>query len=116
MKPQADIAHVAFWDVPFMLAASKNRSYRESQLVLAEAIATVYTERKLAATDWVAMFHANPEAFRVRVGDLTPEGFAFAPAFQLWLKKTDRWTTSRTLEKLRASLIAHIDEYRGASA
>jgi len=99
-----------------MLAASKNRSYRESQLLLARTIAAVFTEHKLATSDWVALFQENPEAFQVRLGDLTPEGFAFAPTFHRWLKKIDRRTSPRTPEKLQASLIEQIVEWRGASA
>jgi hypothetical protein len=116
MKSQAEIAHLPFWDVPIMLSASKNRSYRESQLLVAEAIATVFTERGFAAWDWAEQFRIKPEEFRVRLGDLTPDGFAFAPGFHGWLKKIDRWTTPKTLERLKTSLMEQIDDYRIKSA
>jgi len=116
MKPQAEIAHVAFWDVPFMLAASKNRSFRESQLLLAEAVAAVFTERGLCTSDWSDLFQKAPESFRVVIGDLTPEGFAFVPTFRRWLANVDRWTTPRTREQLTSSLRNLIDEHQGTSA
>jgi len=115
MKSHAELANVIFWDVPFMLAGSKNRHFRESQLLLAEAVATVFTERHLSASDWATLFRDKPESFQVRFGDLTAEGFAFAAAFQRWLTNIDRSAVPRTLESLRASLIRQIDKHDGTS-
>jgi hypothetical protein len=116
MKPQAEVAHAVFYDVQVMLAATKRRSYREFHLLLAEAIATTFTERGFTTSDWSAQFRAQPETFRVRIGDLSPAGYAFGSAFHAWLTKISRWTTPSTLERLRTSLTEHIDQYQNKSA
>jgi hypothetical protein len=115
MKSQAEIAQLPFWDVPIQLSASKRRSYRESHFLIAESIAAVFTEQGLAKFDWAAKFKAQPETFRVLIGDLTEEGFAFGvTGFQEWLKQIEHSTAPRSLEELSTSLRAAIQQSRMA--
>jgi hypothetical protein len=117
MQTQAELAELPFWDLPFMLSSSKRHGFRESHLLVAEAIASVFTEQGFATSDWTVQFRATPETFRVRLGDLTPDGFAFARSsfFHNWLKKIDRWTTPANLERLSTSLTEQIVEHRSKS-
>jgi hypothetical protein len=74
-------------------------------LLLAEAAADVLTELGLCNSNLPARFAANPDSFEIRLGDLTPEGMAFArKGFQRWLRNTDRWPVDRSVEKFKSAL------------
>ena len=113
MKSQKEIGHLPFWDVPFMLAASKRQTYRQSQLLIAEAIATVFTEQELVRQDWVATFRKSPNTFRPLLAELTAEGFAFAHVgFRRWLKEIERQTTPYSLSSLTEMLVGEVNQSR----
>jgi hypothetical protein len=112
---QSEVGHLPLLDVAFMLAASKRMSWRKGTMALAEATANVFTDEGLAAVDLRARFGEQRERFRVTLGELTVEGFAFAhtaEGYDRFLGKTDRWTTERTVEKLEAALRKELVESR----
>jgi len=107
------MANLPLFDVPYMLTASKERAYRDHMIMIAQATASVFTAERLALTDLNARFRESAESFVVRIGELTPEGLDFARrGYQRWLENQDRWTTSRTLEKLEQSLRRQLARHR----
>jgi hypothetical protein len=116
-QPPVTNPDLPLFDVPFMLSASKRLSYRRSTLAMAEAIANVFTDEGLSAVDLRARLIAQGPAFKAMLSELAPEGISFHRAsFHAWLRKTDRWTTERTIEKLEASLRKEVAAHRAASA
>lgn len=79
---------------------------KERTLVLAQAVAEVFTELQLGRSDLAAKFRGDPEAFNILLGDLNEKGFKFARGgFQRWLANTDRWTTTADLDKFKSTLL-----------
>lgn len=78
---------------------------KERTLVLAQAVAEVFTELQLGNSDLASKYHVDPEAFVIRLGDLNEKGLEFARAgFQRWLANTDCWTAPTNLEKFKSTL------------
>lgn len=74
-------------------------------LKLGAAAASVLTRHCLASSDLAARYADNPEAFVIRLGDLTPEGLEFAKTgFQRWLSNTDRWKLDPPVEQFAQAL------------
>jgi hypothetical protein len=77
----------------------------ERFLLLAQAAAECLTEFGLCKINVAEKFRADPDVFEILLGELTPEGVAFArTGFQRWLASTDRWKAEATLEKFKQSL------------
>lgn len=78
---------------------------KEKTLVLAQAVAEVFTELQLGKSDLAYKYRVDPEAFVIRLGDLNEKGLEFARSgFQRWLANTDRWTAPGNLEKFKSTL------------
>jgi len=89
--------------VPSLVRFSPTRKARS--LRLAQAAAEVLTELGLCNSNLAARFAADPESFVILLGDLTPQGLAFArTGFQRWLRNTDRWRTDPPADKFRSAL------------
>jgi hypothetical protein len=116
-QEQAKIAHLSLFDLAYMLKACPDEAYRRDMFALAEATANVLTDERLAIGDLRTRFASDGEQFKVTIGDLTAEGFAFArKGYQRWLANTDRWKDGRPLPKLEAALRKQVAAHRRASA
>ena len=114
---QTKIAHLPLFDLAYMVKACPDEDHRRDMFALAEATANVLTDERLATGDLRARFASAGEKFKVTIGDLTAEGFAFArKRYQRWLSNTDRWKDGRPLPKLEAALRRQIAAHRRASA
>ena len=87
------------------LQVSADPEMKDRTLMLARAVAEVFTELQLSNADLAARFNLDPEAFIIRLGDLNEQGLAFGrEGFQRWFENTDRWTSEATLHKLKTTL------------
>ena len=102
---------LALLSVPDLLRADPDFAAR--YLLLAQAAAECLTEFRLCTDDLAARFRADPERFEILLGDLTSERLAFARVgFQRWLKNTDRWKRSGTIQKYKSSLVKQWERAR----
>jgi hypothetical protein len=108
-KPFEELALIS---VPFLCQADPPSAARIE--TMARAAAECLTEFGLATSSLVDRFKANPDQFVILLGDLTPEGLAFArTGFQRWLANTDRWTGDKAPEKYKRALVKQWEKTRG---
>ena len=114
---QGKVAHLSLYNLAYMLKSCPDEACRRDMTALAEATANVLTDERLATADLRARFASDGEQFKVTLGDLTADGFAFArKGYQRWLVSTDRWRGGRPLAKLEAALRKQVAAHREAGA
>lgn len=98
------------------LLISRSPDMRLRMLKLGESAAQVLSSNGLAASGLPDRFHDDPDAFVIRLRDLTEAGLAFArTGFQRWLGNTDRWRTDPPLERYVQALERQVASFqRGA--
>jgi len=98
--------------MPHLIGFSPTRKART--LKLGEAAASVLTRRGLANCDLMVRYSEDPEAFVIRLGDLTPAGLEFAKTgFQRWLGNTDRWKLDPPVEQFAQALDRQVEKIAG---
>lgn len=109
---KSKIDPLPFFDVQIFFSASKKKDFRSRVLMRACAIADVFTERGISKVNLSQRFSDGPETFKVRIDDLTDEGFEFARThYQRWLANSDRWKGEITYEKFRSTLSAQWEKF-----
>jgi len=102
---------LALISVPYLCQVDPERAVHH--VLLGQVTAECLDHLGLSARDLSARFRADPMNFEVLLGDLTPEGLAFARVgFQRWLGNIDRWKSARTREKYRAALLKQWEKSR----
>jgi len=99
------LGELKLFSVPVLFQACKHRDYRARAVMKAEAVATVFSRRGISKSDLMERFTMGPEAFEVRLKDLTDLAVVFGKTnFQRWLTNMDRWKDEPTLAKYIESL------------
>lgn len=116
VRQERAVGSISLFSTPFFLRANKSTSYRDAVLVLSRSLAEGLEELGLTRTCLPDRFSVNNEHFYITDSDLNESGNAFAKiAFRSWLAKTDRWKPeSRTVVKLKASLVAEYEKFQAA--
>jgi hypothetical protein len=107
---------ITLFSTPYLLRASKSTIHRQLALRLSLSMAEALDALRLTNVSLTERFAVNQEQFHIADIDLNDSGRAFAKvAFRSWLAKTDRWKPeSRTVEMLKASLIAEHEKFNKA--
>jgi hypothetical protein len=107
---------ITLLSTPYLLRANKSTDYRELVLRLSLSMAEALDALRLTKVSLTKRFAVNEEQFHITDLDLNDSGREFAKvAFRSWLAKTDRWKPeSKTVEKLKASLIAEHEKFKEA--
>ena len=100
---QEQLLQLPLLNVPYLVRSDP--AMRDHMLMLGASAALVLTRHGLSRCNLEARYAADPDAFVIRLEDLTPSGLEFAKSgFPRWLGNTDRWARGASLDKFVQAL------------